>query len=336
MSSVDVIVPCYNYAHYLQECVESVLGQSHSNVRVLIIDDASPDDTADVATDIAAADARVAVISHKRNKGHIATYNEGIEWASADYMLILSADDYLLAGALARAAELLDAHDDVGFTFGRVIERDDEGIETFVDAPIRGFDRLGHRIMRGSEFIATNKANCIVATCAAVVRTEMQKRVGGYRPELPHAGDFEMWLRFAAHGSVGFVNARQGVYRRHRTNMSWSYYANGLWGDLQQRRRAIDCFVESCRDVLPDAEGQREKLLRALSIVMVGHASDAFNKGDMDTSARLSELALATYPHIDQTPQWFRLTIKKRIGRRAWSALRPAVAALRGERLDRR
>ena len=334
MSSVDVIVPCYNYAHYLRQCVESVLGQSHSDVRVLIIDDASPDDTADVAATIAAENARVSVITHKRNKGHIATYNEGIEWAAADYMLILSADDYLLPGALARAAELLDAHDDVGFTFGRVIERDDEGAETLVDVPIRTFDDLGHHIMRGSQFIDTNKANCIVATCTAVVRTQVQKRIGGYRPELPHAGDFEMWLRFAAHGSVGFVNARQGVYRRHRANMSWTYYANGLWGDLQQRRRALDCFVESCGAMLPDVEGLREKLLRELSIVMVGHASEAFNKGDMDTSAQLSDLALATFPRIVRTPDWFKLTVKKRIGRRAWSALRPAVAALRGERLD--
>ena len=217
-----------------------------------------------------------------------------------------------------------------------MIERDDEGAETLVDVPIRAFDHCGHRIMSGSEFIDTNKANCIVATCTAVVRTKMQKRIGGYRPELPHAGDFEMWLRFAAHASVGCVNARQGVYRRHRANMSWSYYANGLWGDLQQRRRALDSFIESCEAVLPDAEGLREKLLRELSIVMVGHASEAFNKEDIDTSAQLTELALDTYPRIVRSPDWFKLTVKKRIGRRAWSALRPAVAALRGERLDRR
>ncbi len=48
MSFVDVIVPCYRYGHFLRECVESVLEQE-VNVRVLIIDDASPDDTAEVA-----------------------------------------------------------------------------------------------------------------------------------------------------------------------------------------------------------------------------------------------------------------------------------------------
>ena len=108
MSSVDVIVPCYRYGHFLRGCVESALAQTGADVRVLIIDDASPDNTAEVATELAKEDSRVSFFRHAVNKGHIATYNEGIEWVSGDYMLLLSADDYLLPGALARAAELMD------------------------------------------------------------------------------------------------------------------------------------------------------------------------------------------------------------------------------------
>ena len=48
-SSVDVIVPCYRYGHFLRMCVESVLAQSYSPVRVLIIDDASPDNSGEIA-----------------------------------------------------------------------------------------------------------------------------------------------------------------------------------------------------------------------------------------------------------------------------------------------
>jgi glycosyltransferase involved in cell wall biosynthesis len=109
MNSFDVIVPCYRYGHFLRECVESVLSQAVENVRILIIDDASPDNTAEVAADLVREDSRVPFVRHTINKGHIATYNEWIEWASADYMLLLSADDYLLPGALSRAANLLDA-----------------------------------------------------------------------------------------------------------------------------------------------------------------------------------------------------------------------------------
>src|SRR5215471_13341349 len=61
-----------------------------------------------------------------RQQRQIATYNEGIDWVSADYMLLLSADDYLLPGALDRAAAVLDAHLEVGFVFGRAVELDTE------------------------------------------------------------------------------------------------------------------------------------------------------------------------------------------------------------------
>ena len=88
MSSVDVIVPCYRYGHFLRECVESVLSQAVENVRILIIDDASPDNTAEVAADLVREDSRVTFVRHTINKEHIATYNEGIEWASVDYMLL--------------------------------------------------------------------------------------------------------------------------------------------------------------------------------------------------------------------------------------------------------
>jgi glycosyltransferase involved in cell wall biosynthesis len=344
MSSVDVIVPCYRYGHFLRECVESVLNQSIKNVRVLIIDDASPDNTAGVAADLVKEDPRVAFVRHRANKGHIATYNEGIEWASADYMLVLSADDYLLPGALSRAANLMDARSEVGFTFGNVIELSDSGTKTPRRSRVE-LSNKSYRILGGLEFIELIGAGTPVETCTAVVRTTVQKRVGGYRPELPHAGDIEMWLRFAAHASVGFVSAYQGTYRRHGANMSSTHYyytasgefvytEGGRLTDLEQRKAAFECFFEACSNVLPNAERVRRKLFWSLGAVAVGRASAAFNEGNMDGSKQLAEFALAVCPRIKRSLGWIKLTCKWRMGPRAWQALRPAVANIRGERLD--
>ena len=76
MSRVDVIVPCYNYGRFLRECVESVLTQP-VDVRVLIIDDASTDDTPEVAAALAAEDGRVEFRRHAVNRGHIAYLQRG-------------------------------------------------------------------------------------------------------------------------------------------------------------------------------------------------------------------------------------------------------------------
>ena len=62
------------------------------------------------------------VVGHAENKGHIDTYNEGIAWASAEYFLLLSADDLLVPGALKRAVEVMDANPDVVLTYGKVIQ----------------------------------------------------------------------------------------------------------------------------------------------------------------------------------------------------------------------
>ena len=125
MSRVDVIVPCYNYAHFLPSCIGSIRAQEGVEVRALILDDASGDDSEKVGTELASRDPRIQFRRHPVNIGHIATYNEGIEWADGDYLLVLSADDLLTPGALARAARLMDAHPEVGLTYGRAIMTSD-------------------------------------------------------------------------------------------------------------------------------------------------------------------------------------------------------------------
>ena len=113
----------------------------------------------------------------------------------------------------------------MGFTFGNVIELSDSGNETPKKSVIKPTNDSDKRILEGREFIElSGGADNLVATCSAVVRTKLQKRLGGYRNELPHTGDMEMWLRFAAHASVGFISAYQGVYRFHSANMSTAYY----------------------------------------------------------------------------------------------------------------
>src|SRR5579884_1695444 len=111
MSQVDVVIPCYNYARFLHQCVQSVLSQEGVDVRVLIIDDASKDETPQVGAALAAQDKRVEFRRHRTNHGHIATYNEGlIDWAAGEFSLLLSADDVLIPGSFARAVKLLSQH----------------------------------------------------------------------------------------------------------------------------------------------------------------------------------------------------------------------------------
>lgn|SRR5262249_5772358 len=328
MSSVDVIVPCYRYGHFLRGCVESVLTQSLKHVRVLILDDASPDSTSEVGAELARQDSRVTLVRHHVNKGHIATYNEGIEWVSADYMLLLSADDYLLPGALDRAAALLDAHPEVGFAFGSAVELFDNGSIAQVIPVANVSDEHDQIVLTGPKFIELSHPRNIVPTPTAVVRTIVQKRAGGYRPQLPHTGDLEMWWRLAAHAPVGVLGARQAVYRRHAANMSHVYSSQYGLLDLQQRKAALDSFMEDCGHMLNNANQMHHRMLCSLSYVAVGCASDAFNDGEMELSDQLTQFAVRVFPKITKSFPWTKLACKRQLGLKGWRAVQPVVAGL--------
>lgn len=326
MSSVDVVVPCYNYGHFLRECVQSILSQTGVEARVLILDDASPDHTAEVATELTKEDSRITFVRHTTNRGHIATYNAGIEWASGDYFLLLSADDYLLSGALDRAATLMNNHPEVGFTFGSAIELRNGGAETQV-TPIPGLLReAGHLILTGRKFIELSGCRNIVPTPTALVRTSMQKSVGGYRPELPHAGDMEMWFRLAARMSVGVIEPCQAVQRKHSSNMSHGYLNKNCLPDLHQRKDVVDVFFTECGDMLADAKTLHDKVLWSLGYEAVGRASAAFNDGELELSDQISEFAVNSCPGVNRSLPWMKLAYKRRIGLRAWRTLQPYIS----------
>lgn len=326
MSSIDVIVPCYRYGQFLRECVQSVLSQSGLDIRVLIINDASPDNTADIAGDLLREDSRIRYLQHDTNKGHIYTYNEGIDWASSDYLLLLSADDYLLPGALQRAVALMERHHQVGLTFGNAVEIDPQGGKGLTNCLVC---QDGERILTGAEFIALSGPRNIVPTPTAVVRTALQKKVGGYRKELPHAGDMELWFRLATHGPVGFVESAQAVYRRHASNMSLSYAVQRYLPDLEQRKAALDCFFESCGPIVPNSVRLRRTMFYILALDAVGLASSAFNDGELVLADQLSAFAIRSCVEVKRSWAWAMLTCKRRMGPRMWQTLQPTANRMR-------
>ncbi len=317
---IDVAVPCYNYAHLLRECVESVLSQEGVDVRVLILDDASIDDTQAVGTDLSQQDKRVIYRRHTVNRGHIATYNEGIDWAESDLFLLLSADDYLLPGALLRTARLMLDRPNVGFTFGNAIIAKPDGTTQRMN-PIGTENVKDFTVYSGSEFIRLSGATNIVPTPTAVTRTELQKHAGGYLKELPHAGDMEMWLRLASHADVGFINEDQAVYRRHDANMSLKYYMDDILPDLRQRKKAIEMLFQHVTSGARDDEALRRFLARELGREAIGQASAAFNRCDLAAAAAIQHFASEVYPEGRNSLPWVKLALKQIVGPRWWSVL---------------
>ena len=318
MSCVDVIVPCYKYGHYLGQCVESVLSQSHQDLRVLIIDDCSPDHTEEVARALVARDGRVTYRRHRANRGHIATYNEGLDWTDGDYVLLLSADDLLTPGSLRRAVGLLDGNPELGMSHGRGIIFTGE----VPSLPYETGGSLDSTILSSESFIesfcqaGTNR----VITPTAVVRTWLQKRLGGYRADLPHTCDMEMWMRIAAHSRIGFIENAQAYYRKHANNMS-NYYQAVL--ALQQDKLAFRALFDQHGRSIPDAARLRELANHRIAEKAFWMAYHAFDDNDVATSRALLGFAALTSPVVKTWRSYSRLRLKLALGSRVWDVIRP-------------
>jgi glycosyltransferase involved in cell wall biosynthesis len=324
VTSVSVLIPCYNYGHFLHEAVSSALeDQGDLDVRVLIIDDASPDGSGEVAREIAARDSRVEAVVHPVNRGHIATFNEGLlDWADGDYCGLLSADDRLTPGALARAAGFLDAHPQAGFVYGNPIWfRDGEPLP-HARTRIRrtslwpGHVWLQHRFRHAESGISCPEV---------VVRTSLQKKVGGYNPKLPHLADAEMWLRLAANADVGYLHGvDQAYYRRHVQNMSIGYTAVPT---LQQYRLVYDSVLDLYGDQLPDASRLSDIVRKKLASDALWSAARSFDRG-LAQEAEVRELvafAFETWPGAAALPAHRALQLRRAIGPRAMPYLQPLV-----------
>jgi glycosyltransferase involved in cell wall biosynthesis len=334
MSSVSVVIPCYMYGHFLEECAASVLDdQEGVDVRVLIIDDASPDDSAEVARKIAARDPRVEVVVHATNKGNIATFNEGlIDWADGDYCILLSADDRLTPGALRRARDLLDAHPSVGFVYGRALHVMDGSPLPTARTRLRGWSVwpgpwwLEHRFRQAQ--------NPIMAP-ELVVRTSLQKAVGGYDPQLPRAADMEVYMRLAAYADVGFLRGvDQAFYRVHGQNMSKGV---STLMDLRQRQSVFEMVLDRYGDRVPDPKHLSDTVHRQLGREALWAAGRVYDRGrfrqtelarrflgawaneeerDID---ELLAFAFDCWPEVSRLPLYRTLRARKRIGPRGMS-----------------
>lgn len=308
--TVDVLIPCYNYGRFLRTCVQSVLSQPDTDVRVLIIDDASSDSTPAIGAQLAGEDSRVRFIRHTVNAGHIATYNEGIETWSSEYALLLSADDVLTPGALRRATRLMEEHPEIGFIYGPAIPcYEDAALPSFPDPALSP----DVQVVAGERFIEDlcSTTHNPIWTPTAVVRTALQRRLGGYRSDLPHSGDLEMWLRFAAYGAVGVLGTSQAYYRTHLNNMNRSYA--GI-KDFDQRKAAFEVFFRMHGDQLRERPHLENLVSTQLSQSAFWSAHKAWKQRQPKECRDLLDFSVASWPGIRATSQWSRFEWKRRLG----------------------
>jgi glycosyltransferase involved in cell wall biosynthesis len=323
--TVTVVIPCFNYARYLPMAVASVLTQEAVDVDVIVVDDASTDDSLEVARGLAATDRRVTVLHHETNAGPVQTFNDGVARATGDYLVRLDADDVLTPGSLARAVALAEVFPGVGLVYGHPLHFSGE------EPPAARTRVRGWTVWSGASWLRQRCAegvNCITSP-EVLMRTSVVREVGGQR-DLAHTHDMEMWMRLARAADVAFIEGPDQAWHREHA-ASRSARDVDVLTDLHERAAAFTTLLtDGLGDPGSDA-GLLDLARTSLAEEAVGRVCQAYAKGWGGGALTDAYLAFAReqVDDLDDLPGARRLRASLRVGpRRARFVPRLVAAAV--------
>ncbi|HWK68758.1 MAG TPA: glycosyltransferase family A protein [Rhizobiaceae bacterium] len=309
-ATVTVVIPCFNYARYLPDAVDSALAQQGADVEVIIVDDKSTDDSLAVARRLAGADRRITVLAHETNTGPVQTFNDGLALARGEFLVRLDADDLLTPSAFKRALAVMQRFPTVGLVYGHPIH--------FIDG-----ERPAHRniatswtIWPGRDWLEAccKKGFNVITSPEVLMRRSVIDEVGGQMP-LAHTHDMEMWLRIAAFSDIAYIHgADQAWHREHPKSLSAREVT--AFRDLIERKDAFDLLFQGKAARIPQARSFHAKANAALAADAIRLAITQYDRGapqDREIEM-LRDVARALVADVEAVPGWAGLECRMAMG----------------------
>jgi glycosyltransferase involved in cell wall biosynthesis len=203
---VSVIIPCYRQTHFLPESVESVLAQTYPRTEVVVVDDGSPDDIAEVVGRY--PDARCV---RQENRGLAEARNAGFRASIGEYVLFLDADDRLTPKAVESHLSCFAKHPEAGFVVGDIDH-------ISLDGSYAGSPRWP--VLEANHYEELLKVNHVANTIAVMFRRPVIERLDGFKASCSPAEDYELLLRAARLFSSAHHRTVVAQYRRHPASLS--------------------------------------------------------------------------------------------------------------------
>ena len=239
------MIPVYNRTTYLERTLRGVLSQDPGaeQMQVEVVDDASTMGDPEALVRRVCGD-RVSFVRQSRNVGGVANWNTCVGRSMGEWVHILHSDDVVFPGFYARLKEALEKRDDVGAAFCRHagIDENDRWLWTSdLETPTPG-------ILAG--FIEKIGSSQRIQCASIMVRRAVYETLGGFRPDLSYAADWEMWIRIAAHYPIWYEPAILAAFRSH--SASWTTSCVRSAETIVDERRCIAIV----RPLLPPARAE--------------------------------------------------------------------------------
>jgi glycosyltransferase involved in cell wall biosynthesis len=223
LPAVSICIPTYNYAHYLTDAVRSACEQTHPDLEVLIIDDASTDGTAALMERLSRKDPRVRCVHNPRNLGLQANFNRCVELAAHECVKILCADDVLRPTCVEQMARVMASRPEVSLV---------ACAREFVDPdlrPRRSASYAGESVLEPGERAIRRcffRGNLIGEPSAVMFRKSLAG--GGFNESYKQTLDMELWFRLLERGWFAFIPERLCRFRQHRGRATFKHMDTGM------------------------------------------------------------------------------------------------------------
>lgn len=201
---VSVYITNHNYGRFIQQSIDSVLGQSFQDFELIIIDDGSTDDSREIIGRYIGNPRIIPIF--QQNRGLNITNNIALHAARGEYIMRLDADDYLHSNALEVMAGALDREPETGLVFPDYYHVDADGqiIE----------------MVRRHDFDEVSLLDQPAHGACTMIRRRFLLDLGGYDESLRCQDGYDLWVRFVEHHRVANVNLPLFYYRQHGTSLT--------------------------------------------------------------------------------------------------------------------
>lgn len=273
----SVMIPVHDCAPMLEFALREVVAQvgDRDDVEIVVVDDMSTDDPEAVVQAAGATNARYVALEHPH--GAIANFNRCVALSRGRFVHLLHGDDGVLPGFYdTMEAALASGEAVAALCRTRYIdERGEPTVTTRSERTPSGW---------WDDAVTTLGVSNRVRPAGIVVRRDAYEAIGGYRTDLPHAADWDMWMRLAAHGRIWFVDEVLSLYRVHGASDTAERIRTG--DNVRERIGAIDIVAAS---VPADVRARTRRRALGYSMVYAGRTTIACARR-RDLTAALAQI----------------------------------------------
>lgn len=200
LPKISIVLPSYNRAGYIDETIESCIGQSFKDWELIVVDDASKDNSVDVIKKFMARDRRIGLIQNKFNRKLPASLNIGFSQAKGEYFTWISDDNLFHKESLATMQNYLDLNPKIGLVYTDYTLIDERG-------------KVGKYIYQEEPAYLPIR-DCVGASF--LYRSNIARQVGNYNEKMFLIEDYEYWLRMGLVTQFHHIKESLYFYRKHK------------------------------------------------------------------------------------------------------------------------